>query len=114
MGDTKYKEVLERVGNANLGNPREVRLSIQASDWYQLYVYMRMKKAALGFFVVPFWNPNGDFVHWDTEARFETGPLDGEVPVRLAVIGLNLLKPLTQVKQKAAKRLRSWLSMQAN
>jgi len=113
VGDTKYKEVLERAGNADLGNPEKVRLSIEAPDWNQLYVYMRMKHAALGFLVVPFWNKDGEPVYWETGFRFAIGPLDGEAPVRLAVLGLNLLKPLTQVKQEAAKTLRSWLSMQA-
>jgi hypothetical protein len=110
VGDTKYKEILERADNADLLNPEEVRLSIQASDWNQLYVYMRMKRAAMGFFVVPFWNPDGTLVHWDTECRFAIGPLDGEAPVHLAILGLNLLKPVRQVKQEAAKRLREWLS----
>ena len=109
MGDTKYKEVLQRTNAADLGDPGRIRLAIQASDWNQLYVYMRMKRAAMGFFVVPFWDARGDHVHLETDLRFVHGPLDGESPARLAVIGLNLLRDVSRVKREAVSALREWL-----
>ncbi len=109
VGDTKYKEVLQRTNAADLGDPGRIRLAIQASDWDQLYVYMRMKRAAMGFFVVPFWDARGDHVHLETDLRFVHGPLDGESPARLAVIGLNLLRDVSRVKREAVSALREWL-----
>jgi hypothetical protein len=113
VGDTKYKDVLERAANAQLGSDREVlkevlEVSISPSDWNQLYVYMRMKGAACGFFVVPFWNTEGPFYKWLDDFRFTIAPCDGTAQV--AILALNLLKPLKDVKQMAATRLRAWLS----
>jgi hypothetical protein len=109
VGDTKYKEVLQRTNVADLGDPGRIRLAIQASDWNQLYVYMRMKRAAMGFFIVPFWDARGDHVHLETDLRFVHEPLDAESPSRLAVIGLNLFRDMSQVKREAVKALNDWL-----
>jgi hypothetical protein len=46
VGDAKYKEVLEGAPDAELGTSKGVLARIQAADWNQLYVYMRMKKAS--------------------------------------------------------------------
>jgi McrBC 5-methylcytosine restriction system component len=109
VGDTKYKNVLERAANKPLATAKEVLESgIQAADWNQLYVYMRMNRASSGFFVVPIWNADGDSVEWLDDFRFTVSPCDG--PVRVAVLALNLLKPLANVKQTAATKLREWLS----
>ena len=69
---------------------------------------MRIKGASRGFFVVPFWNADGPLSQWLDGFQFTVSPSDGNV--RLAVLGLNLLKPLKEVKEKAAKKLRAWLS----
>ena len=45
---------------------------------------------------------------WLDDFRFTVPPCDGAV--RVAVLALNLLKPIKDVKQKAATRLRDWLS----
>jgi McrBC 5-methylcytosine restriction system component len=109
VGDTKYKDVLERAADARLGTAKEVlEASIQPADWNQLYVYMRMKGASRGFFVVPFWNAEGRSSEWLDDFRFTVPPCDG--PVRVGALALNLLKPLKDVKQTAATNLRAWLS----
>ena len=98
VGDTKYKDVLERAANKPLGTAEEVlEVCIQPADWNQLYVYMRMKGASSGFFVVPFWNADAD-MSVRVARRFPVSnclpACDG--PVRVAVLGLNLLKPLEE------------------
>lgn len=109
VGDAKYKDVLERAANKPLGTAKEVlEVGIQPADWNQLYVYMRMKGASFGFFVVPFWNAVGDPFEWLDDFQFAKNPCDGTV--RVAVLALNLLKPLKTVKQAAATRLCAWLS----
>jgi hypothetical protein len=110
VGDTKYKDVLEQAApNAPLMTAEEVlKVCINSADWNQLYVYMRMKGASSGFFVVPFWKAEGDPVDWLNDFRFAVSPCDGTV--RVAVLALNLLKPLRDVKQTAATKLRTWLS----
>lgn len=109
VGDTKYKEVLQRTDAVALGDPGKIRLAIQASDWNQLYVYMRMKNAAMGFFLVPFWDKRGEYVDIETNLRFVHGPLDNDSPIQLAVIGLNLLKDISQVKRHAVDKLAQWI-----
>jgi hypothetical protein len=65
VGDTKYKDVLERAASARLATAKEVlEVCINSADWNQLYVYMRMKGASSGFFVVPFWNAHGLSFEW--------------------------------------------------
>lgn len=109
VGDAKYKEVLDRAAGAWLEAGEEVsKVCLQAADWNQLYVYMRMKQASCGFFVVPFWNAAGLPFEWFDHCRFAVPPCDGKV--RVAVLALNLLQPLKEVKQKAADKLRDWLS----
>ncbi|MHB1423863.1 MAG: McrC family protein [Gemmataceae bacterium] len=111
VGDAKYKEVLEQAGaNAALATGEEVLRGIQSADWNQLYVYMRMKGTSFGFFIVPFWNTKGDSIAWFDQFQFVVPPSDGNVKVRLAVLALNLLRPLTEVKQAAVNQLRDWLS----
>jgi len=113
VGDAKYKEVLERAPDAELDTSKGVlQACIQAADWNQLYVYMRMKKASCGFFVVPFWKADGEYIEWLPQFQFAESPRDANVGtnVRVAVLALNLLRPLKDVKQKAAERLRHWLS----
>jgi hypothetical protein len=108
VGDAKYKDVLDRVASEQLGNGEEVsRVGIQENDWNQLYVYMRMTGASRGFFIVPFWNAQGQPAQLLDNFKFEISPCDGNV--RLAVLALNLLQPLQKVKEEAAKRLREWL-----
>jgi McrBC 5-methylcytosine restriction system component len=110
VGDTKYKDVLERAASADLGSAEEVlKVGIQAADWNQLYVYMRMKGASSGFFVVPFWNADGEPFEWKENFRFTDRSCDSTE--RVAVLALNLLKPLANVKLEAAERLRTWLSV---
>ncbi len=113
VGDTKYKDVLDRSNDQPLGTAEEVlEASIQPTDWNQLYVYMRLKGASSGFFVVPFWNAAVDSAPatFLENFQFEKSPCNGGRPVRAAVIGLNLLKPLGDVKQMAATKLSTWLS----
>jgi hypothetical protein len=112
VGDTKYKDVLERAASARLGTTEEAhKVGITSADWNQLYVYMRMKAASSGFFVVPFWNAEGHSADLLDDFQFTISPCEG--PVRVAVLGLNLLKPLKVVKHEAAKRMRDWLSENA-
>jgi hypothetical protein len=108
VGDAKYKEVLDQAQSIGLQCAKQVQACIQAADWNQLYVYMRMKQASCGFFIVPFWNAGGPTHHWDTNFQFTVPPCDSGAHV--AVLGLNLLKPLKDVKHEAAKELRAWLS----
>lgn len=108
VGDAKYKDVLERAGEATLTTAAEsLQVGIHPADWNQLYVYMRMKMAASGFFLLPFWNANGPCVESLFDFQFSRDPVDGRS--RVAVFALNLLKPLTIVKQEAAKKIRQWL-----
>jgi 5-methylcytosine-specific restriction endonuclease McrBC regulatory subunit McrC len=107
VGDAKYKEVLEGVPDAQLETGQGVSARIQTADWNQLYVYMRMKKALCGFFIVPFWKAHGEQIEWLDQFNFLVPPCDPGV--RVAVLAVNLLKPLAGVKQKAAERLRKWL-----
>jgi hypothetical protein len=108
VGDAKYKEVLEGAQDADLETSSGVLTRIQPADWYQLYVYMRMKNALCGFFIVPFWKADGNQTEWLEQFSFLVPPSDPGV--RVAVLSVNLLKPLAGVKQKAAERLREWLS----
>ena len=109
VGDAKYKDVLERAADERLGTAEEVlHACIQSSDWYQLYVCMRVQGASSGFFVVPFWNADGVPCELLEDFRFSVSPCNGAV--RVAVLALNLLKPLTEVKKEASERLRGWLS----
>ena len=112
VGDTKYKDVLERAASERLATAEDslLKVCINSADWNQLYVYMRMKGALSGFFVVPFWNADGLSFEWLDDFQFTISPCDG--PVRLAVLALNLLKPLKDVKQTAATKLREWLLSQ--
>ena len=104
VGDTKYKDVLERSANAQISTAEDVlETCIQPGDWNQLYVYMRMKDAWCGFFVIPFWSIQGDYSEWLDNFQFTKSPCDG--PVRVAVLALNLLKPLKKVKDDAASKL---------
>ena len=64
--------------------------------------------ASSGFFIVPFWNADGQPFEWLPDFRFKVGPCRGGE--RVAVLGLNMLKPLTEVKKEASERLRAWLS----
>ena len=110
VGDAKYKEVLQGAAGEWLGNAEEaLKVGIQAADWNQLYVYMRMKHASSGFFVVPFWRANGESFVLREGIQFIKTPCDG--PVRVAVLALNLLRPLAEVKKDAAATLRTWLSV---
>lgn len=109
VGETKYKDVLGRAVNDELRSVNDiVRICIQPSDWNQLYVYMRMIGALRGFFVVPFWEIDGASFEWIDDFQFTVPPCDGTV--RVAVLGLNLLTPLKEVKQAASEKLRDWLS----
>jgi hypothetical protein len=112
VGDAKYKEVLERARDDELDTGKGVlQACIQAADWNQLYVYMRTKKAPCGFFVVPFWKADGQHIEWLEHFEFAVPPCDANV--RVAVLALNLLRPLKDVKHVAAERLRKWLSEQS-
>lgn len=112
VGDAKYKDVLDWAANSELETGEAtLRVCIQNGDWNQLYVYMRITGATCGFFIVPFWNAKGDLIAWgDQQLQFVTSPCDGNVSVRLAVLALNLLQPLKDVKRAAAARLKHWLS----
>lgn len=109
VGDTKYKDVLEQAAGKRLETAEEVlKVGIQPPDWNQLYVYMRMKRASSGFFIVPFWNADELPSKLLNNFQFTVPPCDGIV--RVAVLALNLLKPLKDVKETAATKLRVWLS----
>lgn len=113
VGDAKYKDVLECVEDTALHSDDEVlhRLCMKdkQNDWNQLYVYMRITEAACGFFVVPFWDMKGqDCELFTNRFGFDKSPCD--VNVRLAVLALNLLRPLAEVKRKGANQLRDWLT----
>lgn len=113
VGDSKYKQVLENVTQrAEESSLRTaegaVDVGIKEPDWNQLYVYMRMKGARSGFFIVPFWDATGPHSKLLIENfQFIKSPCDDGV--RLAVLGLNLLKPLKNVKSEAADKLKNWL-----
>jgi len=110
VGDTKYKDVLERL-TTEQREPRNIsevlEVGLKSADWNQLYVYMRLTGASFGFFVVPFWNPNAEPFEWIDDFQFAVRPCDDAVQV--AVLGINLLRPLRDVKQKASSKLRGWL-----
>ncbi len=109
VGDAKYKDVLERSAGVGLESGEEaVRVGIQPTDWNQLYVYMRLTGARCGFFVVPFWDIDGQPCELLEPFSFAVPPCDGNV--RVAILGLNLLQPLRGVRQAAADRFRAWLS----
>jgi hypothetical protein len=108
VGDAKYKEVLEVAAvGTEFKSGEEAQAYIQPPDWNQLYVYMRVKKASSGFFIVPFWNAEGKLIEWLEDFQFAVPPCEGNV--RVAVLALNLLRPLREVKQQAAVSLREWL-----
>lgn len=108
VGDAKYKDVLESDGNAPLESAEGIlKACIKEVDWNQLYVYMRLTGSSAGFFILPFWNATGPRVYWKEDFHFEVSPIDRRVQV--AVLGLNLLQPLREVKQEGSKKLREWL-----
>jgi hypothetical protein len=119
VGDAKYKDVLESIdadgrtapGSLNdiLGNSQTpgARSGIGERDWDQLYVYMRLNGARCGFFVVPFWDVNAASLAFEDDFEFKPPP--GNNGARVAVIGLNLLCPLGEVRRKAAEQLAAWL-----
>lgn len=107
VGDAKYKEVLEGTPNHELETGKSVLTRIQSADWNQLYVYMRTKEASRGFFVVPFWNADGPHIEWLDQFNFTIPACNTND--RIAVLALNLLRPLKDVKKKAAEQLRKWL-----
>jgi 5-methylcytosine-specific restriction enzyme subunit McrC len=110
VGDAKYKVVLEGAASENecLDSAEQVfKVCIQAADWNQLYVYMRMKRASSGFFVVPYWDADGEPFAWREGFRFKDRPSD--TTERIAILAVNMLKPLANVKQEAAAKLRTWL-----
>jgi hypothetical protein len=109
VGDAKYKQVLEHAGAGALQSGREAQACIQAADWNQLYVYMRIKQASYGFFVVPFWQANGRPTEWLDRFAFSVSP--SEARVKVGVLALNLLCPLKEVREKAKEQLRTWLSV---
>ena len=93
VGDAKFKEVLEMAAvGAAFGSGEEAQAYIQPADWNQRYVYMRVKKAPCGFFVVPFWNAEGKLIEWLENFQFAVPPCEGNV--RVAVLAVNLLRPL--------------------
>ncbi|MDY0166188.1 MAG: hypothetical protein RBS80_06565 [Thermoguttaceae bacterium] len=112
VGDAKYKDVLERAMTSQLASGEEVlRVCIRSADWNQLYVYMRLYGASCGFFVVPFWNMDGQPFEWLDNFHFAVPPCDGHV--RVAVLAINLLQrrqSLKDVKRAAADRLREWIA----
>lgn len=67
-----------------------------------------MTNSWAGFFVVPFWNANGCSVKLSIDFKLTVPPCDGAKPV--AVLAVNLLKPLKEVKAKAVAAMRAWLS----
>lgn len=108
VGDAKYKNVLEQAKDSELESVEEViKVSIQPNDWNQLYVYMRIAGAKCGFFIVPFWKDKGELIAW--RDRFKFRPPSCDDNERVAVLGLNLLQPLGDVKREAAQRLSLWL-----
>jgi McrBC 5-methylcytosine restriction system component len=112
VGEAKYKEVLDQSPSpgqlSDLSNGIIPRIG--SADWNQLYVYLRLANASYGFFVVPFWNPDADAAQLITRLEFEVSPLDrtDARSVRLAVIGLNLLQPIRQVRDEAVALLSQW------
>jgi hypothetical protein len=101
-GDSKYKKVLERVPTSDLTKFEEVlRVGIQSNDWNQLYVYMRITEAMRGFFLVPFWSAEGPSTVLLDDFDFVDSPCDGNV--RLAVLGLNLLRQSATGRQRTAR-----------
>lgn len=118
VGDAKYKEVLERSmrkGDAALASGEGVlKTCIRARDWDQLYVYMRLTGATSGFFIVPFWNAaeNAKPIEWFDRYEFDKSPCDENV--RVAVLALNLLHPLSAVKREATDKLAKWLMGQGS
>src|SRR5262245_10018937 len=95
--------------SAPLGTGEEVlRVGIQSADWNQLYVYMRLTGASCGVFAVPFWKADGPLFELLDNFKFAVPPCDRDV--RVAVLALNLLQPLKDVKREAAVKLRDWLS----
>jgi hypothetical protein len=109
VGDAKYKELLGHTPGTPLVSANDaLSVFIQPADWNQLYVNMRITKASGGFFIVPFWDTGGAPCEWLNRFAFVVPPHRDMGDT--AVLGLNLLKPLTPVKQAAAARLRDWLS----
>jgi hypothetical protein len=114
VGDAKYKDILDQpLSHNELGDlTKGIIPKISSADWNQLYVYMRLANASHGFFVVPFWNPAGNAAQLvpDSDFKFAVSPLDGAEArqVRCAVVGLNLIQPLQQVRREAVQLLSRW------
>jgi hypothetical protein len=110
VGDAKYKDVLEGVSAEQVGDLEGAIIPrISPADWNQLYVYMRLTAAACGFFCVPFWHPEAAPLVLVPGFRFAVSPLDGGSP-RVAVVGLNLLRPAEVVRPEALGVLARWLA----
>ncbi len=93
VGDAKYKDVLEGLENEYLGNLECIVPRITPNDWNQLYVYMRLTESRRGFFLVPFWKEGDQALVQAPSSYFTVGPLDNRANFKVAVFGLNMLRP---------------------
>ncbi len=113
LGDAKYKELFE---DREASLPTSVQastsrlLGLVSADLYQVFVYLRAARCPCGFFVVPYWDGRSGVaaaeVH--TGLEFAVAPLDSR-PVRLAVLGLNLMAPASKIVKQGAEELASWV-----
>lgn len=129
IGDAKYKRVLELVDASSsqedkaaepipLEHVAQLCVSPQCADLYQLYVYMRWAQAPLGFFVVPYWQEDGEaaaiYPSNEKPLRFNKSPLDGlkgrnDNDHAIIVLGLNMMKRPSEAKKQGAELLSQWL-----
>jgi len=117
VGDAKYKEVLEGIPTDQLGDlERAIVPRIRPADWNQLYIYMRLTGATRGFFLVPYWRPDATTLikvpstqNPGAEFGFTVGPLDGHNRVKIAIFGLNLLRPREVLNVQALAPLTRWI-----
>ena len=106
----KYKDVVRATGD-NCTAAESMRVSIRASDVYQLYSYMRMETCRVGFFLVPFWDADaeGAVISEAGALSFRVSPMDTGGKHDVFVLAVNmLLSPVsvvTEASEKLAERI---------
>lgn len=105
IGDAKYKDVCEQVGDrVQVASADAISAAVGSADTYQLYTYMRLRRCPVGFFVVPFWQPGGECARVDTAFEFTEPPLDAR-PCKAFALALNMMASPLDIMREVTEKL---------